>query len=93
VVAALAVADPGADVPDPCAGQDYRPIYGVHSIDFWATLLEFGGLGVYLFFASRTFYGDKLPAGLAKAVVLTFCGFGLFDVYRLLLFFTVLYST
>jgi len=55
--------------------------------------LEFGGLGVYLFFASRTFYGDKLPAGLAKAVVLTFCGFGLFDVYRLLLFFTVLYST
>lgn len=66
---------------------------GVHSIDFWATLLEFGGLGVYLFFASREFYGDKLPAGLAKAVLLTFCGFGLFDVYRLLLFFTVLYST
>lgn len=58
-----------------------------------ATLLEFGGLGAYLFFAGRRFYQDQMIPALAKAVALTFCAYGLFHVYRLMLFFTVLYST
>jgi hypothetical protein len=62
-------------------------------LDLIVTSLEFGGLGVYLFFSSRQFYQDKLIPALAKAVALTFCAYGLFQVYRLLLFFTVLYST
>ncbi|HXA83849.1 MAG TPA: DUF3667 domain-containing protein [Candidatus Dormibacteraeota bacterium] len=66
---------------------------GMYAIDYIATLLEFGGLGAYLFLASRSFYQDKLIPGLIKGVVLTICGYGLFFVYRLLLFFTVLYST
>jgi hypothetical protein len=65
----------------------------MNAIDYIATLLEFGGLGVYLFFASRRFYKDGLFPALAKGVALTFCAYGLFQVYRLLLFFTVLYST
>jgi hypothetical protein len=66
---------------------------GMYAIDYIATLLEFGGLGVYLFLASRAFYREKLISGLIKGVVLTICGYGLFFVYRLLLLFTVLYST
>lgn len=58
-----------------------------------ATSLEFGGLGVYLFFAGRRFYQDNRVPAAAKAVVLTFCAYWLFHVYRLMLFFTVLYST
>jgi hypothetical protein len=50
-------------------------------------------LGAYLFFAGRRFYQDKMIAAAAKAVVLTFCAYQLFHVYRLMLFFTVLYST
>lgn len=61
--------------------------------DYAATSLEFGGLGAYLFFAGRRFYQDKMIAAAAKAVVLTFCAYQLFHVYRLMLFFTVLYST
>jgi hypothetical protein len=66
---------------------------GIRFIDAVATPLEFGGLGVYLFFANRRFYQDKLLAGIVKSVILTFCCYGLFHVYRYLLFFTVLYST
>jgi hypothetical protein len=62
-------------------------------IDEAATLLEFGGLGLYLFFANQRFYKDKLVPGLIRGVVLLFCGYGLFHLYRLLLLFTVLYST
>lgn len=58
-----------------------------------ATFLEFGGLGAYLFFSSRRFYQDKMVPALAKAIALAFCAYGLFHVYRLMLFFTVLYST
>src|SRR6476660_5281102 len=61
--------------------------------DYAATSLEFGGFGVYLFFAGRRFYQDKMIPAVAKAVVLTFCAYELFHVYRLMLFFTVLYST
>jgi len=61
-------------------------------LDLYATLLEFGGLGVYMFFASRRFYKDGLFAVILKGVVLTFCGYGLFLLYRALLFFTVVYS-
>ena len=61
--------------------------------DYAATSLEFGGLGVYLFFAGRRFYQDKMIPAVVKAVVLTFCAYQLFHVYRLMLFFTVLYST
>lgn len=61
--------------------------------DYAATALEFGGLGVYLFFASRRFYQDKMVPAAAKAVVLTLCAYQLFHLYRLMLFFTVLYST
>ena len=61
--------------------------------DYAATSLEFGGLGAYLFVASRRFYQDKIIPAVAKAVVLTFCAYQLFHVYRLMLFFTVLYST
>ena len=62
-------------------------------IDEVATLLEFGGLGLYLFFANKRFYKDKLIPGLVRGVILLFCGYGLFHLYRLLLLFTVLYST
>ncbi|MGZ4858865.1 MAG: DUF3667 domain-containing protein [Candidatus Angelobacter sp.] len=61
--------------------------------DYAATSLEFGGLGAYLFFADRRFYQDKMIPAVGKAVVLTFCAYQLFHVYRLMLFFTVLYST
>ena len=65
----------------------------LRSLDDIATFLEFGGLGVYLFFSGRRFYQDKMIPALAKAVALAFCAYGLFHVYRLMLFFTVLYST
>ena len=61
--------------------------------DYAATSLEFGGLGVYLLFAGRRFYQDKMIPAVAKAVVLTLFAYELFHVYRLMLFFTVLYST
>ena len=61
--------------------------------DYAATALEFGGFGVYLFLASRRFYQDRMIPAVAKAVVLTVCAYQLFHVYRLMLFFTVLYST
>jgi uncharacterized protein DUF3667 len=61
-------------------------------LDIYATLLEFGGLGVYMFFASRRFYKDALLAGLMKGGVLTIGAFGLFQLYRALLLFTVVYS-
>ncbi|HWF04728.1 MAG TPA: DUF3667 domain-containing protein [Candidatus Angelobacter sp.] len=69
-----------------------------HRIDFGfideaATLLEFGGLGVYLFVANQRYYKDKLVPGIIRGVILMFCGYGLFNLYRLLLLFTVLYST
>lgn len=63
-----------------------------HQLDFYATLLEFGGLGIYIFFSSRKFYRDRLLTALLKAGILTFCGYGLFLLYRALLFFTVVYS-
>ena len=46
--------------------------------DYAATSLEFGGLGVYLFFAGRRFYQDKIIPAVVKAVVLTFCAYQLF---------------
>ena len=64
-----------------------------HLLDAIETSLEFGGLGVYLFFATRRFYQDKLIPGIVKGVILALCSYGLFFVYRYLLFFTVLYST
>jgi hypothetical protein len=66
---------------------------GIHLIDAVATPLEFGGLGVYLFLASRRFYQDKLFSGLIKGIIVAFCSYGIFHLYRYLLFFTVLYST
>ena len=66
---------------------------GLKFLDWIATILEFGGLGAYLFLASRRFYQDKLFPAFAKGVVLAFISFGLFLVYRFLLFFTILYST
>jgi Protein of unknown function (DUF3667) len=65
----------------------------LHYLDLIATSLEFGGLGLYLFFAGRRFYHDQLIPASAKGVALAFFSFGLFEVYRLLLFFTALYST
>lgn len=62
-------------------------------IDEAATVLEFGGLGLYLFFANQQFYKDRLIPGLIRGAILLFCGYGLFHLYRLLLLFTVLYST
>jgi hypothetical protein len=61
--------------------------------DYAATSLEFGGFGVYLFLSGRRFYQDKMVPAVAKAIVLTFCAYQLFHIYRLMLFFTVLYST
>ena len=65
----------------------------LRNFDYAATTLEFGGLGTYLFFAGRRFYQDKMVFAVAKAVVLTLCAYQLFLAYRLMLFFTVLYST
>lgn len=61
--------------------------------DYVATSLEFGGFGAYLFFAGRRFYQDKVISAVAKAAVMTLCAYQLFHAYRLMLFFTVLYST
>jgi hypothetical protein len=66
---------------------------GVSTIDSVATLLEFGGLGAYLFLASQRFYKDGVLRGLIQGALLTASGFGLFFLYRFLLLFTVLYST
>ena len=66
---------------------------GIRFIDTAATLLEFGGLGVYVFLAAQKFYQDKLVPGLAKGLIVAFCSYELFHLYRYLLFFTVLYST
>jgi hypothetical protein len=71
------------------AGRHFNLTY----FDYGATTLEFGGFGVYLFFAGRRFYQDKMIPAVAKAVVLTLCAYQLFHLYRLMLFFTVLYST
>ena len=71
----------------------YRRHFNLRYFDYAATSLEFGGFGVYLFFASRRFYQDKMVPAVAKAVVLTLCAYQLFHLYRLVLFFTVLYST
>ena len=71
------------------AGRHFNLTY----FDYAATSLEFGGFGVYLFFAGRRFYQDKIIPAMAKAVVLTICAYQLFHLYRLMLFFTVLYST
>jgi hypothetical protein len=65
----------------------------LHYLDLIATSLEFGGLGLYLFFAGRRFYHDQLISAAAKGLALAFCSYGLFELYRLLLFFTALYST
>jgi len=65
----------------------------IRFIDIFAVMLEFGGLGVYLFFASRRFYEDKVFPGIVQGIALTYCGYLLFHLYRYLLFFTVLYST
>jgi len=65
----------------------------IRLIDVIATTLEFGGLGVYVFFAARRFYQDKLLPGLVRGLIVAFCSYGLFHLYRYLLFFTVLYST
>jgi hypothetical protein len=64
-----------------------------HYLDLIAASLEFGGLGLYLFFADRRFYHDQLISAAAKGLALAFCSYGLFELYRLLLFFTALYST
>jgi hypothetical protein len=71
------------------AGHHFNLTY----FDYAATSLEFGGFGVYLFFAGRRFYQDKMISAVAKAMVLTLCAYQLFHLYRLMLFFTVLYST
>src|SRR6476646_4244621 len=71
------------------AGRHFNLTY----FDYAATSLEFGGFGVYLFFASRRFYQDKIIPAMAKAVILTISAYQLFHLYRLMLFFTVLYST
>ena len=71
------------------AGRHFNLTY----FDYAATSLEFGGFGVYLFFAGRRFYQDKIISAAAKAVILTICAYQLFHLYRLMLFFTVLYST
>ena len=71
------------------AGRHFNLTY----FDYAATSLEFGGFGVYLFFGSRRFYHDKIIPAMAKAVILTICAYQLFHLYRLMLFFTVLYST
>lgn len=68
-----------------------RPMNLVH-LDRYATLLEFGGLGLYAFYASRRFYRDGLAAGFGKGILLAFCGYGVFLAYRAILFFTVIYS-
>lgn len=65
----------------------------LHYLDLIATSLEFGGLGLYLFFAGRRFYHDQPISAAAKGLALAFCSYGLFELYRLLLFFTALYST
>jgi hypothetical protein len=71
------------------AGRHFNLTY----FDYAATSLEFGGFGVYLFFGGRRFYQDKIIPAAAKAVILTICAYQLFHLYRLMLFFTVLYST
>ena len=62
------------------------------ALDWMATLLEFGGFGVYLFFAQRTFYRQSPMSALAKSLALVMGVYCIFHLYRLLLLFTVLYA-
>jgi hypothetical protein len=75
------------------AAKIARDPINLYFMDEVVTLLEFGGLGLYMFFANQRYYKDKLVPGILRGVVLLFCGYFMFEVYRLLLLFTVLYST
>jgi hypothetical protein len=63
------------------------------TLDTVATLLEFPGLGVYIFLALRRYYKGNLPADVARGIILTFGVYGIFILYRMMLLFTILRAT
>ena len=65
-------------------------LISVNTLDTLATLLEFPGLGVYIFLALRRYYKGDLPADVARAIILTFGVYGIFSLYRIMLLFTIL---
>lgn len=63
------------------------------TLDATATLLEFPGFGLYLFLALRRYYQGKLPPDVVRGILLTFGVFGVFELYRIMLLFTILRAT
>jgi hypothetical protein len=57
-----------------------------------ATLLEFGGFGVYLGLAMKRFYRKGAIVTVLRAIPVTVALYGIFHVYRLVLLFTILYA-
>ena len=62
------------------------------AMDELATLLEFGGFGLYLGLAMQRFYRQSVAATVARAVPLAFATFAVFHLYRVILLFTILYA-
>jgi hypothetical protein len=64
-----------------------------NTLDAFATLLEFPGFGVYLFLALRKYYKDRLWVDVIRGVILIVAVFGIFELYRIMLLFTILRAT
>jgi len=72
------------------AAQFVSHLISANRLDTLATLLEFPGLGVYTFLASRRYYRGNLLAAVARGIILTFGVYGIFVLYRFMLLFTIL---
>jgi len=68
-------------------------LISMNTLDATATLLEFPGFGVYLFLALRKYYKGNIWVDMVRGIVLTLGVFGIFQLYRLMLLFTILRAT
>lgn len=68
-------------------------LISAHTLDAAATLLEFPGFGLYLFLALRRYYQGGLPGDVFRGILLTMGVFGIFELYRVMLLFTILRAT
>jgi hypothetical protein len=68
-------------------------LISARTLDATATLLEFPGFGLYLFLALRRYYQGKLWQNVLRGILLTFGVLGIFELYRIMLLFTILRAT
>lgn len=68
-------------------------LISARTLDATATLLEFPGFGVYLFLALRKYYQGKLWQNVLRGLLLSFGVVGIFELYRIMLLFTILRAT